>query len=105
MLVQQAAFTIHRDNVDLRDHPAATKILRKFIVPKDSKGYLRDRLMHMGISVGTVFPDLASLAEDITSRYARTIFARLLLAGLIARRARARARSCSRDRAVPARPG
>jgi hypothetical protein len=58
MLVQQAAFTIHRDNVDLRDHPAATKILRKFIVPKDSKGYLRDRLMHMGISVGTVFPDL-----------------------------------------------
>jgi len=69
MLVQQSTFTIHSNRDDLSTSEHAATVLRKYIVPKDSKGYLRERLRTFGISASTVFPDLESLAKDIRSSY------------------------------------
>jgi hypothetical protein len=69
MLVQQAAFTIHRDAADLRNLPLSTPLLRKFVVPSGSKGYIRTCLRRAGISIATLFPDLAALAVEIRSNY------------------------------------
>jgi hypothetical protein len=66
MLVQQAAFTIHRDAADF---VCPTPILQRFVVPEKSKPHLRWLLRNAGISVGTLFPDLSNLADDIRSEY------------------------------------
>jgi hypothetical protein len=65
MLVQQAAFTIHRDPSDLRDLATSEPILRQFIVPKAEKPKIRELLRLAGIVGASLFPDLAGLAADI----------------------------------------
>jgi hypothetical protein len=69
MLVQQAAFTIHRNGTDLRDFDEQTAMLKKFIVPKESKKFLRSWLRRAGVSGATLFPDLSGLARDLRMRY------------------------------------
>jgi hypothetical protein len=69
MIVQQAAFTIHRDNEPLEVLDSGRPILFKFIVPAASKPHLRLWLRLAGTSRSSLFPDLGSLAEDITDRY------------------------------------
>jgi hypothetical protein len=65
MVVQQAAFTIHRDAKDLRETPVATEILRKFTVRAESKGHIRSSLKMAGISGASLFPDLSALADEL----------------------------------------
>jgi hypothetical protein len=65
MVVQQSVFTVHGDDLDLRTLDSASELLRQFIIPKDSKPFIRDRLREVGIKYSFLFPDLAGLARSI----------------------------------------
>jgi hypothetical protein len=67
MLVQQAQFTIHSDEDDLRDLSTSQSLLRRFVIPADSKRSLRRVLWTLGISRASLFPDLAALAIELSS--------------------------------------
>lgn len=69
MVVQQSAFTIHRDETDLRSLDAAKPFVRRWIIPHDSKGFLRRRLRAIGFSRSALFPDLEHLAGDLRLTY------------------------------------
>lgn len=70
VLVQQGAFTIHADHVDIAEikyekHPTWRVAFR---IPDWSKTEIRDILRRLGINKSSLFPDLAALAEDLKSR-------------------------------------
>jgi hypothetical protein len=70
IVAQQATITVHSDGTDLAeldyDHPRRWR--RAFIVPSSSKSTLREHLRRISITRASIFPDLASLAEELKSR-------------------------------------
>jgi hypothetical protein len=68
VMVQQGAFTIHSDDIDLARRPFAEGTypwLVGFRIARMSKARLREQLVRLGITRSTLFPDLASLAHDL----------------------------------------
>ncbi len=65
MLVQQSAFTLHGNRDDLLKLPELERVIRTFNVPAASKGNIIAELASLGIRRRTLFPDLASLANDL----------------------------------------
>jgi FRG domain-containing protein len=68
IMVQQGAFTIHGDGVDLAalsSEPEAPPFLIGFRVEHSAKTLLRNTLLAYGITQASLFPDLGSLAEDL----------------------------------------
>ncbi len=69
VLAQQGACTIHGDESDLGDIDYIDDPWRRaFKVPAKRKSDLRDQLRKLSIKQSTLFPDLATLAEDLKSR-------------------------------------
>lgn len=67
--LQQGAFTIHSTNIPLNNFENASEFLYKFIIPRECKEELYKELQILGISKSYLFPDLASLSEDLKSKY------------------------------------
>jgi len=71
IFAQQGSFTIHANEYDLAglsyDHPELPW-RRAFKIPASAKPDLRNMLEYIGVRRSTLFPDLASLAEDLKSR-------------------------------------
>lgn len=65
MQVQKSAFTMHKNNLDLRQLETPTPILRRFMVPKDRKFHIYSILDLLGISHGALFPDLSGLCTEL----------------------------------------
>jgi hypothetical protein len=65
MLVQIGRFTLHgcNDKIDMSEGSEAW--LRQFIIPKESKGKIRNQLTVMGIKRSNLFPDLDNLACEL----------------------------------------
>jgi hypothetical protein len=76
VLVQQGAFTIHADAVDLAnidysrrsDNMPRVPWRSAFRVPANAKQSLIERLRSLGITQSTLFPDLGALAQDLKAR-------------------------------------
>jgi hypothetical protein len=71
IFAQQGSFTIHANEYDLAGLSYDSPELpwrRAFKIPASAKPTLRDMLEYIGIRRSTLFPDLASLAEDLKSR-------------------------------------
>lgn len=68
MLVQQAAFTVHRDSTPLESITAHSHNLGRVIVPADSKPAFRNILDILGLNRASLFPDLDNLASDLAGR-------------------------------------
>jgi hypothetical protein len=72
VLVQQGSFTIHADAIDLADVPyvgSQTPWRIAFRVPSAEKDNILERLQSLGISLSTLFPDLAALAQELKGRH------------------------------------
>jgi hypothetical protein len=65
IVAQSGHFTIHRCDSALEDFELKDKYLRKFIIPKEAKETLQQRLQQMGIRRWNLFPDLQSLAVGL----------------------------------------
>jgi len=65
MLVQQSAFTLHGNRDDMLKLLELERVIRTFNVPAASKGNIIAELASLGIRRRTLFPDLASLANDL----------------------------------------
>jgi hypothetical protein len=68
MQVQRGAFTIHRASQPLNLVPGSESWLRKFVIPGEAVRELGDEVQALGLSLADLFPDLASLARDLSSR-------------------------------------
>lgn len=67
--LQQGAFTIHSSNIPLNKFEDASDFLVKLIIPHDCKEVLFEELKILGITKSYLFPDLASLSEDLKSKH------------------------------------
>jgi hypothetical protein len=65
IVAQSGRFTIHACDSALEDFERKDKYLRKFIIPKEAKEHLQQRLHQLGIRCWNVFPDLQLLAEGL----------------------------------------
>lgn len=77
MLVQQAGFTIHSDDTDLRDAtrggglPTGSSALKMYRIPSGAKAQLREALALAGVRRGAIFPDLQNLSQDLVNHVER----------------------------------
>ena len=67
--LQQGAFTIHSSNTPLNKFENAADFLYKLIISSNCKRELYEELQILGISKSYLFPDLASLSEDLKSKH------------------------------------
>lgn len=65
MLVQQSAFTIHKDSSPLNSHPDADQFVRKYDIPAADKPDLIESLQALGVRRRSLYPDLENLAADL----------------------------------------
>jgi len=68
MQVQRGAFTIHRTATPLNHLPGNQEWLRKWIIPAESLPGLARDVDALGLGLADLFPDLGSLARDLSSR-------------------------------------
>jgi hypothetical protein len=70
VVAQQASFTLHADGFDLADLTTGPNgpSLQRFLAPKGAKDHLRNCLTALGLTGASLFPDLATLADDLKSR-------------------------------------
>jgi hypothetical protein len=68
MQVQRGAFTIHRTCQPLNQFSGADRWLRKFIIPSNAVRELGEEVQALGMGLADLFPDLASLARDLSCR-------------------------------------
>ncbi|MEM6394117.1 MAG: FRG domain-containing protein [Planctomycetota bacterium] len=66
MLVQQGVFTIHGTGEDLSRVDKLGGVLTRFIVSSNAKSRIAAELDWLGVRRRTLFPDLASLADDLS---------------------------------------
>ena len=69
MLAQMGRFTLHSDRTPLEQIPESADWLRQFVIPKDAKDSIYAQLSAFGIRRSNLFPDLASLADDVKSTF------------------------------------
>lgn len=67
--LQQGAFTIHSSNIPLNKFEDASDFLVKLIIPRDCKDTLFEELQILGITKSYLFPDLASLSQDLKYKH------------------------------------
>ena len=67
--LQQGAFTIHSSDTPLNKFKDASNFLVKLIIPYDCKTELFNELQILGITKSYLFPDLASLSEDLKYKH------------------------------------
>jgi hypothetical protein len=65
MLVQDAAFTIHSNQTDLREVSSDMPSMRRFVIPANSKMSIKYYLEQLGIHQASIYPDLAHLAAHL----------------------------------------
>ena len=65
MLVQRSRFTIHGTPSALEE--VAKESMLRCTIPMKSRRILREELIAAGITEGSLFPDLVTLAKDLTS--------------------------------------
>jgi hypothetical protein len=70
VMVQQGAFTIHGDQINLAAKKAPWLV--GFRVKREAKIILRENLRRLGITRSGLFPDLGSLAHDLKHKMWRT---------------------------------
>ena len=68
MYAQQACFTVHNSLKRLEDI-CDDETLYKMIIPKDKKKYFIDSLRVMGITEGSIYPDLDHISADLKVAY------------------------------------
>ncbi len=77
MQVQSGVFTIHSTDVSLenlnKEAPDGEKFLRRLDVQGNVTSGLCEELTSLGVSGASAFPDLDHLAQDIRSRWAKTV--------------------------------
>lgn len=77
MLLQHATYTVHGCPEAMEEAEWAREMLIKFVIPWDVKDSLANDLWHLGVRRSILFPDLDSLATDMTGLELRTEEARL----------------------------
>ncbi len=65
MLAQLSRFTLHSDRTALELTKGSDKWLRQYVIPKDAKDKIRSQLAALGVRHSNLFPDLASLANEL----------------------------------------
>jgi hypothetical protein len=68
MFVQQGCFTIHSDRTPLNLRPDSQRYLTKLTIPAESLRRVALEIDICGFRKGDLFPDLAELANEMTSR-------------------------------------
>ncbi|MGX9367170.1 FRG domain-containing protein [Desulfoplanes sp. PS50] len=66
MMVQLGNYTIHRNSTPIENYPDASKFLTKVTIPPDSITAIRRDLSVCGIRHSSLFPDLSSLATELS---------------------------------------
>jgi len=66
MLVQWSVFTIHASEKAMEELPDQENYLREIIIPAEDRYPLRQAVKIIGYSRSRLFPDLQSLAEDLS---------------------------------------
>jgi hypothetical protein len=66
MTIQMGAYTLHGSDEPLETRVGAEKYLAKFVIPEQAKATLKEELWVLGVRRGTLFPDLANLAQELT---------------------------------------
>lgn len=66
MFVQQGAFTIHSTTAPLDSLQLPSEVLRRFVIPASSCVRLANELAIAGFRKGDIYPDLQSLAQDVS---------------------------------------
>ena len=69
MLTQQGAFTVHVSGTPLDKMAGSGKWLRKMVIPASSVRSIARELNVLGIRLADLFPDLQSLAKEITNMH------------------------------------
>lgn len=69
MLTQQGAFTVHVIGKPLNKMAGSGKWLKKMVIPASSVGPMARELDVLGIRLADLFPDLQSLAKEITNMH------------------------------------
>jgi hypothetical protein len=67
MSAQLGNYTIHRAREPLEDRPEAFHTLQRILIPCIAKERLRNELGLLGIRASSLFPDLATLANEIST--------------------------------------
>ena len=66
MAAQLGNYTIHQARAPLDDQPEASHALIRISIPATAKARLRNELGLLGIRTSSLFPDLATLATEIS---------------------------------------
>jgi hypothetical protein len=69
IFAQQGSFTIHTLKASLQDHESADHFLDQLVIPSASVPAIAQEIHLCGFRRSTLFPDLASLAEDLQTRH------------------------------------
>jgi hypothetical protein len=68
MFVQQGCFTIHSDRTPLNEKSNSEKYLKKLTIPSECVRRVALQIDICGLRKGDLFPDLAELAAEMTTR-------------------------------------
>jgi hypothetical protein len=66
MAAQLGNYTIHGTREPLEQHPHSTKFLGRILIPSSATSNIRSELSLAGIRTSALFPDLGSLAREIS---------------------------------------
>lgn len=69
MLTQQGAFTVHVIDTPLNQLPNCSDWLKRVIIPAQGVAGMARELDVLGVRLADLFPDLQSLAKEITNMY------------------------------------
>jgi FRG domain len=69
IFAQQGSFTIHTFKTPLQDHSRVNEFLDQLVIPAASVLTIAQEIHLCGFRRSTLFPDLASLAEDLETRH------------------------------------
>jgi hypothetical protein len=71
MQVQRGAFTIHRTPLPLNAMQGCEKWLQKFVIPNNAVIHVGEEVDALGLGLADLFPDLGSLAKDLSCHMRR----------------------------------
>jgi hypothetical protein len=73
MYSQRSCFTIHGTDEHNLDEFAGSiesqRVLFKYVIPYHQSEPILRELVDLGVNQATIFPDMAGLAEELTSRF------------------------------------